>query len=1368
MSGVETVSDIQFEKTARFQTMQVMSMIADFSRATLNVLLGRPTGSVFATPSQTKQYVISNGEYGRKDQQRLVNSYRKFVLNCNNEDVPEEIRKHMDEMRSNMSSMMEILRQGEAYLSTEMTEKPIPWTPLMCACCLNDLRSMRLLKAWGVDPNYQNRHGTTALMLAAQLNNVDAIAELLHIGADVNVLDNEGFSALAYATSLPLPSDLHRSSVHVICDGEQGSGSKAYRSDEVLKLSLTHTPAEVKDKVLANKKLVEREVTTKFKPHLKLLEKQGLTTVDTIEDLNIALKRARQEDTFMDNFQDEMKSLHEKNIGTRPSIDSLLKFDVADSNHDGTVSTVSLTSDQGTMDVTDLVSETEEQVVDEMEVKVFRCPLCTLKIPCKHFFNKDSYDHYKRKKETGEKNYTEGSALGYENDMKKREAEIHRNRITRNVFNREGMKVLREAELDDRKTNRSDRYVQYMNSIKTGQVDKATLLNPFSSDNGGNIDNRKLAYNANQEEANMKSLQIDIIQEDSIAPESKTEETHSDSRFGEVISNAQSESEKINELRLCDDELSKMNHGDIDDVLPLNPYAHVKPADSGDETRYEKSRDILESVSTDTKLPSFTGNLSGKGAVNELATVHIDKDPLMISKDSEMSSLTEHVSTASETRPVIHEQRVLNPEVKTAGHDISLKESDVEGPLSHSTAAGKGGGDQYVNEEKDSVQNLGGETSSEVKAQNAKPPGEVDVKETDGVDVDDCYKFTTPLPPPRDGPLRSVLVKTYKSARKRALAEKHIVRKFQPLKRVIKFKIDDEILNGGIGAEDVKVSDVVLSSYKEALNENFTSRVDAVLSDDDESFAHKVEMEEEKKDDETVAKEALHTLLVGSKNEEDHDAPLPLFGDNPVPLSKRSVSMFTQPKIGAVSLDTDVKDDPMVISHIDNTLKIAEAPRQQNTKFLAVRPDLRLNFSGWIFSGLYSLDVAKKPIDTVCVESDNWRLCLNQLNDSFRKEWMPNYLRMECLVDIDTWKVTSQPCSKCMIGFVRYRAKASIPDEDDFIKDVCLACFSRKKLYESVVRTMPRSARKMFLFEWPFHVIDEGVETFSDDEFKARIMKCLRGYSASAAAAKVDTTFDPSRIMESKIDVNTLEMSEVKEEEPPVPEIEQKDAIVKYYKTAKARDDARIFMTMVKTGEVAPIVVEEQNKANLFEKKKKIYAGARKVLDASEVQVKSITLTDQYSAKDRLKIQPSEIPLLHVLLSNNNYEEVERVCRICLALEEYGGEAGVLYMVTLGILQSEMYKMLGLWVLALAVYVDVTDLLVSRLGFDDRLSIDAFCNIDLLFRRLDMSAAGKLYISTLVARIKKHSYSDNLRKSETVDAILSKYRYYNIIFVTIS
>jgi hypothetical protein len=1329
VSGVETFNDVQFEKAVRYQTMQVLSMISDFSRATLNVLLGRPSGSLFGTPSQTKQYIISNGEYGRKDQLRLVNSYMKFVLNKQNIEIPDAVAPFLEEMRKNMDSMMEILYQGECYPSAEMNEKPIPWTPLMCACVLNDLKSIRKLKQWGADPNYQNRHGTTALMLAAQLHNVDAVAELLVAGADTSILDSEGFSAMAYAASLPMPHELQRSAIHVICDGEQGSGSKAYRADEVLKLAVTCTPAQVKEKIRENKSVVAREVVTKFKPQLKLLEKQGLSVVDTMEGLEGALRRAQQDDAAMRNIAREIEALKERNIGTRSSvsIDSLLRFDKAESNHDGSVGTISFASNdvsEGTElpDLSDLLIEAKEtsEVVVDPDVAI-RCPICTLKIPCNHFYNKAAHDDYIEKRKSGKKNYSDGSALGYEQNIKKREAQIHQNRITNNVINGESMKVLREAELDDRKTNRNDRYLQYLKEEEAAGGKKGT---PPAV-------------------AVLPAIE-DVIPLNPYAQ-------------GAVLFSA--------------------GTGPATDIEPASPLPSVPIADTDTPVNNSDSASTGSMVSNITE-PSLGKVLPQKVEATSFAgtstTMSGEEDGDDVREnDSEMDVFVKKQYEKEESPQDSLDKNAQSSQPLTSVADKTADESKIK--VSDDEKASPATVQQDAPKTEGAAKKTSDNTSST----------DVTAKEQSGNNVDEdtgvheYYQLTAPLPSLSDSPARSVLMQTYKSSRRRVLAERSAVKKFHKNRRVVKFRINDEVLDGGIGAEGVRAGDVSVSSYEESLNEGYTSRVDLVLEDEDEDHQSSLSSltapntseddEKEKEKEKKAAKEAVHQMLVGSKNEEDKDASLQLFGVNPVAPHRRTVSMFTQRYKDAVLLDTK-NTAPRPAEQVTTAAvaskeqppstgdSAAQQKNPQNLKFLANKFDQRLYFSGWIFSGLFSLDVAKKPIDTICIDPENWRNCLTQLNESFKKQWMPNLLRMECLVDMETWKVSTKQCSTCMLGFVRYRVGAAVSDDDKLIKDVCLACFSRKKLYDSVVKSIPRSARKMFLFEWPFHVKDDGVEKFSDDDRKAMIMRFLRGYSGAAAIAKVDDGFDPSRIMESKIVADTLQMSEVVEEAPPDAALLQKEVIANYYKTSKKRDQAKHFMTMVNTGEIAPIVIEEENKANLFEKKKRVYAGGRTILAAQEAQVKSISLTEHYSSRERAKIQPSELPLLHVLLSNHNYEEVERVCRVCVALEEYGGEAGVLYVATLAVLQCEMYKMMGLWVLALALLIDATDLLVSRLGFDDKICVSAFCNIDLIFRRLDMQAAGKLYISSLVAKIKKHSFSDNLRKSENIDAILARYR----------
>jgi hypothetical protein len=54
-------------------------------------------------------------------------------------------------------SELTIYIQGYTDPNTEALSKPLPWTPLMCAVAINDLRSTKLLVRQGGDPNHPNK-----------------------------------------------------------------------------------------------------------------------------------------------------------------------------------------------------------------------------------------------------------------------------------------------------------------------------------------------------------------------------------------------------------------------------------------------------------------------------------------------------------------------------------------------------------------------------------------------------------------------------------------------------------------------------------------------------------------------------------------------------------------------------------------------------------------------------------------------------------------------------------------------------------------------------------------------------------------------------------------------------------------------------------------------------------------------------------------------------------------------------------------------------------------------------------------------------------------------------------------------------------
>jgi hypothetical protein len=1070
VTGVETSNDVQFDKTVRYTSMQVLSMIADFARAALSVLLGRSSNSLFGTPSQTKQYVLVNGDHALKDQQRLVNSYMKFIINKQNASIPAVVAPFLADMRSNMDMIMEIVRIGEVYPSAELGEKPIPWTPLMCACCLNDLKSIRMLCHWGADPNYQNRHGTTALMLCSQLNNVEAMSELLIAGASTSLLDNEGFSAMAYSSSFPMPHDLQRSAVHVICDGEQGAGSSAYRADEVLKLALKYTPEEVKVKILQNEKIVVNESSSKSKHRMKLLEKQGLSPVATIEDLQNALKRVHLEDnnsshTVEDKDFELVQKGNNTDGNTLSSIEDMLLLDKAESNHDGTVNTIKLaaTNSDPVSDLSDLLIDSTPVVAPVVVIAASRCSICTLKIPCSHFFSQSAYDDYLKKKSSGEMNYSDGSALSYEKNIKKRETQIHLNRVTNNVFNQEGMKVLHEAEIDDRKSNRNDRYLVYLKDnhddkkVKEKEGVKAITdvipLNPYAT-----VDSTTTAS-------------ASLLPDSQLAIKDCTSDTNTKSTALEIVNAVENESVTV--------------------ASTITSPSTIPPTSAAAVMVTATSASLKHDATTDKQ--------------NSTPTTRSDNDD--VNNKSSKKSTNDNESSA-----------IFNNFVK---NQYEEQNTPAATDLVNNNSKKNNGNNEFTLADKDKKEVI----SLVLDIENNS--NDMSNKEIDSAEIHAFYLFTASLPPPDAAPSRSVLMKTINSPRSRALAAKTCIKKFHENKRVIKFKIEDGVVDGGIGSAEVKVTDVSVSSYDEALNPDYSSKVDLILPQTSSSSSSSsssmslvlqdnpditTENKNVTKNDREEVTAAIHTMLVGSKNSAEESDSLKLFGVNPVAPNRRGVSMFTQRYKDAVMLDTKaglavdsqtnqgVTSTALTLTNTNTKTKTStgtdsktdkqKAP--QNSKFLAIKTDQRLYFSGWIFSGLFSLDVAKKPIETVCVDPDNWRTCLTELNDSFRQHWLPNLLRLECLVDVKTWKVSTKQCSACMIGFVRCRDGTVVSEDDRLIQDVCFACFARKKLYDNVVKSIPRSARKVFKFEWPFHVKDNGVETFGEDERKVMIMKFLR------------------------------------------------------------------------------------------------------------------------------------------------------------------------------------------------------------------------------------------------------------------------------------
>ena len=98
------------------------------------------------------------------------------------------------------SSITELLvEKGANIMSTNLEGAQM--APLEEAAACGDLSTVRLLLDHGVDPNYRDREGWSAIHWAAEEGHVDIVDLLLMLGADVNVVSYSGTSPLHCAAN---------------------------------------------------------------------------------------------------------------------------------------------------------------------------------------------------------------------------------------------------------------------------------------------------------------------------------------------------------------------------------------------------------------------------------------------------------------------------------------------------------------------------------------------------------------------------------------------------------------------------------------------------------------------------------------------------------------------------------------------------------------------------------------------------------------------------------------------------------------------------------------------------------------------------------------------------------------------------------------------------------------------------------------------------------------------------------------------------------------------------------------------------------------------------------------------------------------
>ena len=137
-----------------------------------------------------------------------------------------------------------------------------------------------------------------------------------------------------------------------------------------------------------------------------------------------------------------------------------------------------------------------------------------------------------------------------------------------------------------------------------------------------------------------------------------------------------------------------------------------------------------------------------------------------------------------------------------------------------------------------------------------------------------------------------------------------------------------------------------------------------------------------------------------------------------------------------------------------------------------------------------------------------------------------------------------------------------------------------------------------------------------------------------------------------------------------------------------------------------------------------------------EDSLASLSVKSTATIVDPMK-KPRELALIPFLLSKGHFEDVERTVRIALGKHAVDEGEGLRILVKILALQAELYKHMGAWPLALAIYLDCVDISASLLGYEAEGTLLALDLVTTCLRKMqEVDLAGR-YIAGLCGMIDK-------------------------------
>jgi hypothetical protein len=99
--------------------------------------------------------------------------------------------------------------------------------------------------------------------------------------------------------------------------------------------------------------------------------------------------------------------------------------------------------------------------------------------------------------------------------------------------------------------------------------------------------------------------------------------------------------------------------------------------------------------------------------------------------------------------------------------------------------------------------------------------------------------------------------------------------------------------------------------------------------------------------------------------------------------------------------------------------------------------------------------------------------------------------------------------------------------------------------------------------------------------------------------------------------------------------------------------------------------------------------------------------------------------------------QVERTLRIVIGYQSIDEGQGLLLLLKVLHMQAEMYKQMGLWPLALGLYLDCADMYVGLMGIGDAGTIAAFGLVVSCLRKMQCNEQASEYLASLCGKLRK-------------------------------